>query len=96
MKYRKKPVIVEAFRFTDDVEMIVPEWFTQAVIDEKILIDRSLVDGHMHIYGCTINTKGGRMHAKIGDYIIRERNGNLHSCRADAFKKTYEKAGGAA
>ena len=55
--------------------MIAPEWFTQAVIDEKILIDRSLVDGHMHIYGCTINTKGGRMHAKIGDYIIREKTG---------------------
>lgn len=96
MKYRKKPVVVEAFRLTDDVEMIAPEWFTRAVIDEKIWIDRSLVDGHIRIYGCTINTGDGRVRAKLGDDIIREKNGNLHSCRADAFKKTYEKAGGAA
>ncbi len=96
MKYRKKPVIVETFRFTDDVEMIAPEWFTQAVIDEKIWIDRSLVDGHMYIYGCTINTGDGRVCAKLGDYIIRDKSGRLYPCRAGVFKRTYEKEGDAA
>ncbi len=59
MKYRKKPVEVEAFCFTDDTDMVVPRWFTQAVIDEKVWIDRCLVDDHIHIYGCTIITLGG-------------------------------------
>ena len=30
MKYRKKPVEIEAFRLTDDAEMIAPAWFTDA------------------------------------------------------------------
>ncbi len=90
MKYRKKPVIVEAFRLTDDVEMIAPEWFTQAVIDEVVWIDRSLSGGHVHIYGCTIRTPEGKMHAKLGDYIIQGFNGELYPCKAEIFEKTYE------
>ena len=49
MKYRKKPVMVEAFQLTDDPEMIAPKWFTQAVADESVWIDRSIVDGHARL-----------------------------------------------
>ena len=90
MKYRKKPVEIEAFQLTDDPEMIAPKWFTQAVADEVVWIDRSIVDGHVRIYGCTINTLEGRMHAKLGDYIIRGVNGELYPCKPDIFRKTYE------
>ena len=90
MKYRKKPVEVEAFFFNVDVDTIAPKWFTQAIVDEKIWIDRSIVDGHARIYGCTINTLEGRMHAKLGDYIIKGVNGELYPCKPDIFRKTYE------
>ena len=78
MKYRKKPVEVEAFCFNVDVDTIAPKWFTQAIVDEKIWIDRSIVDGH------------ARMHAKLGDYIIKGVNGELYPCKPDIFRKTYE------
>ena len=39
MQYRKKPVVVEAFQLTRDVDSIAPPWFTQAVVDEKVFID---------------------------------------------------------
>lgn len=90
MQYRKKPVLVDAFKFTNDAEMIAPEWFTQAVVDGTVDFDRSLVDGHVHVYGCTINTLEGRMHAKIGDYIIRGVKGELYPCKPDIFMQTYE------
>lgn len=90
MKYRKKPVEVEAFCFNVDADTIAPKWFTQAIVDEKIWIDRSIVDGHARIYGCTINTLGGRVHAKLGDYIIKGVNGELYPCKPDIFRKTYE------
>lgn len=96
MKYRKKPVVVEAFQLTDDPEMISPKWFTQAVADEAVWIDRSIVDGHMRVYGCTISAKDGRMHAKLGDYIIREADGRIYPCSRSVFQRNYEKAGGAA
>lgn len=91
MKYRKKPVVVEAFKLTTDVETIAPDWFTQAVIDEKVWVDRSMVDGHIAIYGCTIQTLEGKLYAKIGDYIIRGIRGELYSCKPDIFQKTYER-----
>ena len=49
MKYRKKPVVVEAFQLTDDPEYESPPWFTQAVADEKVWIDRSLNLSLIHI-----------------------------------------------
>lgn len=90
MLYRKKPVLVDAFQLTADAEIIAPDWFTQAVVDGVVDFDRSLVDGHVHIYGCTVNTLEGRMHAKLGDYIIRGVKGELYPCKPDIFVKTYE------
>ncbi|MBS6195474.1 MAG: hypothetical protein KH828_07840 [Clostridiales bacterium] len=91
MKYRKKPIVVEAFKLTTDVETIAPDWFIQAVVDEKVWIDRSMVDGHISVYGCTIQTLEGKLHAKIGDYIIRGLRGELYPCKTDIFQKTYER-----
>lgn len=91
MRYRKRPVEVDAFQLTADPERIAPEWFTQAVADEVVWIDRSLQDGHVKVYGCTIHTLEGKMHAKLGDYIIRGVNGELYSCKPNIFQKTYEK-----
>ena len=72
--------------------MAAPKWFTQAVIDEKVAFDRSLIEGHIHIYGCIINRPDGRLFAKLGDYIIREAGGRIYSCKPEVFRKAYEKA----
>lgn len=93
MRYRKKPIVVEAFQLTDDPEMEAPAWFAQAVIDERIWIYRRLSDGHIKVYGCTVDTPEGRMKAHLGDYIIRGVNGELYPCKPGIFHKTYEPAG---
>ena len=72
MKYKRKPAVVEAFRFDADAEITAPEWFMKEVEKEKIFIDRSILDGAAHIYGCTVYAKSGKMKAKVGDYIIRD------------------------
>lgn len=90
MKYRKKPIEVDAYRLTDDPDRDSPEWFTAAVREERIWIDRCLTDGHVHVYGCTIETDGGRMKARLGDYIIHEEGGAIYSCRPGVFKEVYE------
>jgi hypothetical protein len=94
MKYRKKPVVVDAFQLTDYVDMVAPDWFTEAVNKEDVFIDRSIVDGAARIYGCTVMTHEEQMRAKLGDYIIRGVNGELYPCKSDIFEKTYEKEGG--
>lgn len=92
MLYRKKPVLVDAFKFTDDSELIAPDWFTQAVIDRIITIKRKTIDGHAVIGGCIIKTLEGDHLARVGDYIIRGVAGELYPCKPDIFEKTYEPA----
>lgn len=91
MRCRKKAVEVEAFRLTDDPDREAPVWFTQAVIDERIWIDRSISDGHIKVYGCTIQTPVGRLQARLGDYVIWEKDGTIYPCRAKTFGARYER-----
>ena len=49
MKYRKKPVVIEAFPLTDDPDMEAPAWFTQAVADETVWVDRALKDARYRL-----------------------------------------------
>ena len=80
MKYKKKPVIIDA-HLPYQEEM--PEWFSDALYARKI---RELVSG-----GFDIDTLEGTMHASEGDYILKGINGEFYPCKPDIFKATYEK-----
>lgn len=82
MKYRKKPVIIEAFRFQIDNEM--PDWFNDKRITNEIV---TFDDG-----SCDIWTLEGVMHANKGDYIILGVKGEVYPCKPDIFEQTYDKA----
>lgn len=91
MKYQRKPAVVEAFRFSADVEVVAPDWFMKEIQKEKVIIDRSLVDGAVRVYGCTLHTRYGRARAIVGDYIIREPSGEIRPCKESHFKREYER-----
>lgn len=86
---RQKHIDVKTYKVCDDPERIAPEWFTQAVVDGSIEIDRILEDGHIRVYGCTVKTKCGKLKARIGDYIVQYRNG-MTVCRPEEFRERYE------
>ena len=77
MKYRKKQVIVEAFRWTIDK---VPEWWIE---NKNTMIEVSTGSAF-------IATLEGTMEARIGDYIIRGIRGEIYPCKPDIFEATYE------
>lgn len=93
MKYRKKPVVIEAFRLGDR-ELIAEDWFWDAVSDNLIITHDFGKRGYS--YGrpawCEIKTLEGVMIARSGDYIIRGVQGEIYPCKPDVFKKTYEVA----
>ena len=82
MKYRKKPVEVEAFRLGIDC---IPDWCM-----EKVVL------GEIHIYGnpdqAVIKTLEGVMHANFGDFIIKGVKGEVYPCKPDIFYATYEES----
>ncbi len=87
MKYRKIPVIIEAFQYDGDLldrtgSAYVPEWAIQA-----------LENGTMHYRDAGelyIRTLEGDHHVSIGDYIIKGVAGELYPCKPDIFEQTYE------
>ena len=77
MKYRKKPVEVEAFRYGYDDEQ---GWF----------LNSGMVKDIQNEY-CIICTLEGDMRGNRGDYIIKGLRGELYPCKPDIFEKSYEK-----
>ena len=80
MKYRKKPVVVEARQLTRENGPELWEW-----ADSK---PRYGMDGEVD--GLTIFTLEGRMKADFGDWIIRGVRGEFYPCKPDVFEATYE------
>ena len=90
MKYRKKPIIIEAFKLKDK-GFVEEYWFWDAVENGTITTHHFMTFSTEPAW-CEINTLEGTMIAKAGDYIIRGVNGEIYPCRADIFEKTYEVA----
>ena len=91
MRYEAKRVLVQAYQVTRDVETDFPEWIAEPMRNDRIEIDRSLVDGASRVYGCTVRTPEGKMRAKIGDFILLEPDGSLRVMKNQHFKLLYEK-----
>ena len=77
-KYRKKPVVIEAFKWGTDK---VPEWWIEKSKDFMVLTATGSV---------MIPTLEGTHEAKVGDYIIQGVQGEIYPCKPDIFEKTYD------
>ena len=81
-KFRKKPVVIEAIQFLDNVEE-VREFMCNFIIKAGIEHDT----GKEFII---IPTLEGEMKASYGDFIIQGVNGEFYPCKCDIFWKTYD------
>ena len=78
MKYRKKPVVIDAIQYDGKNCMAVLAWAGASQITEDFL------------GGLEIPTLEGTMKASVGDWIIRGVRGELYPCKPDIFAATYE------
>lgn len=81
MKFRKKPVVIEAEQFWPDNK----EW--------PVCIRPWGVPPKDNSYGY-IETLEGNMHVCAGDWIITGVKGEKYPCKPDIFEATYEKLDG--
>ena len=83
MKYRKKPVVIEAVLWDGSDESAGE---IAALSDETAYVfNYSNVPTRL-----TIETLEGTHLATIGDFIIRGVQGELYPCKPDIFEMTYE------
>lgn len=87
-KYRKKPVVIEAFRLGHNDW---PDWFDAAIRHGLVALRPH--EGASFRKSVLIETLEGFMRAEDGDYVIRGVKGELYPCKADIFEATYERVG---
>lgn len=88
MKYRKKPVVIDAIQWLgidtpSYAELLnkFPECFGSAIITNEKYDE------------IVIKTPEGNMTANKGDYIIKGIKGEFYPCKEEIFNLTYEKLG---
>ena len=79
MKYRKKPVVIEA---------IINRGNNTREIFEFVGASCFIAEGNV-----IIKTLEGDHTAQIGDYIIKGVKGEFYPCKPDIFEMTYERIG---
>jgi len=90
MRFRKKPIIIEAFQYHGyfiDRNGIwyVPEWAKEALESGVLYFNYTCSPA-----GLFVKTLEGDMRVSVWDYIIQGVNGELYPCKPDIFEKTYE------
>jgi len=79
MKYRKKPVVIEAVKWIGDWNAI---WE---------FVHKDNIAGKDKEGELVIRTLEGNMKVSINDYIIKGIQGEFYPCKPDIFEQTYEK-----
>lgn len=83
MKFRKKPVVIEAIQFVgDNAEEII------AFVGQALPCGIGLSGKCEEIQ---IPTLEGTMKANLGDWIIKGIKGEFYPCKPDIFEKTHER-----
>lgn len=80
VSYRKKPVLIEAMRWTGFNVEDIHRWIegqAQVAFDD---------------YHVIITTLEGVMSAEVGSWIIKGVAGEFYPCQPDIFEQTYEPA----
>jgi hypothetical protein len=77
MKFRKKPVEIEAIQFTGNNHSQVGDFL-------------GWVDGWASPNEVVIETREGTMRGDVGDWIIKGVKGEFYPCKPDIFEATYE------
>lgn len=94
MKYRKKPVVIEAIEWDGHNlrDVIAFTGLHKSISDIKVSDERRWDDytDLVEKEGLKIFTLEGPMMASIGDFIIKGVQGEFYPCKPDIFAKTYE------
>ena len=91
MKFRKKPVVIEAVQLTEDI--VEHYLFDKLKLPDGLILSLARYNPQnrtIEYAGFHIETLEGKMEAKVGDWIITGVNGEHYPCKPDIFEATYE------
>ncbi|WP_343692790.1 hypothetical protein [Chitinophaga sp.] len=94
MKFRKKPIEIEAMLVTFENIYDVQDWANSIMPADKQITLSFSDDEEWRVDGLLIPTKEGLMQCSLGDYLIKEPfptdDRMFYPCKPDMFDLTYE------
>lgn len=84
MKYRKKPVVIEAIQWAGNYQEVCE------FVGKELERDAHTLFGNGEPGDLLIDTLEGKMEASPYDFIIKGVNGEFYPCKPDIFEKIYE------
>lgn len=87
LRFRKKPVVIEALQYTPESREAVIEWCGARY---RFMDDDGCLQEWTYL---GIQTLEGEMKACPGDWIIKGVKGEFYPCKPDIFEATYEPVG---
>lgn len=85
-KYRKKPVVIDAWQFTKENYKVGAPLFIRQAKDVELWSQHG-----GDVIGGEIETLEGVMTISENDYIIKGLHGEIYPIKEDIFQKTYDK-----
>jgi hypothetical protein len=93
LKFRKKPVVIEARQITPETAEEIGKW-----CGAKKCVAANGYKSYLWGWGLPIESRGmtiptleGDHHASMGDWIIQGVKGEFYPCKPDIFEMTYER-----
>lgn len=90
-KYRKKPVVIEAWQVPPDdnqTRQLPPPWAVGAIMSGEL---KPITGGGLEVRTLEDGRDGRAKHvADVGDWIIRGVKGEMYPCKDEIFRLTYE------
>jgi len=91
MKYRKKPIVIEAFKYDGNFQdstgkFYVPMWAENAYYEGALYFKKEKNEPQ----ALFISRWETDIRVSVGDYIIRGIEGELYPCKPDIFGATYD------
>lgn len=97
MKFRKKPVVVEAVQWNGTNVVEVYNFLENKNVETQYGVKTDgknfyikFENGSCQLGTLMIKTLEGEHKASVGDYIIKGVNGEFYPCKPDIFLATYE------
>ena len=87
-KYRKKPVVIDAWEYNGS-----PNCYS-ALVDMGVPLDRNPGNNPMTPDSVVVETLEGYLHVSVGDMIIKGVKGEFYPCKPDIFAATYDRFNG--
>lgn len=89
MKFRKKPIIIEAMQWDGTMEGYddLQAW---ARSHDLVFVQHSPPKSFDTLFSVRIKTLEGILYISANDWVIRGVKGELYPCKPDIFEKSYD------